>query len=220
MSKEEIVAFLNDMIDALTWTRAGLIFLAAGMTVILLMLFENRTTLFNRFVDPVPVENIAVPWNASEETKAELATLIQQDIIGGVVLTEVDLKKNRSTIRFWAVRDQLFRNEVKAVLDELLPQAFFDSDPRNNGQMIQVLNNQFVCVDSKDTIFIRFFPDIDKQYPRVCRLAVPPFSGQFAGMVTILLTRPPTADEIAALKIEMTRVSVELYLRDIQHSYK
>ena len=208
------------MIDALTWTRAGLIFLAAGMTVILLMLFENRTTLFNRFVDPVPVENIAVPWNASEETKAELATLIQQDIIGGVVLTEVDLKKNRSTIRFWAVRDQLFRNEVKAVLDELLPQAFFDSDPRNNGQMIQVLNNQFVCVDSKDTIFIRFFPDIDKQYPRVCRLAVPPFSGQFAGMVTILLTRPPTADEIAALKIEMTRVSVELYLRDIQHSYK
>jgi hypothetical protein len=220
MSKEEIVAFLNDMIDALTWTRAGLIFLAASMTVILLMLFENRTTLFNRFVDPVPVENIAVPWKASEETKAELAKLVQQDLVGGAVLTEVDLKKNRNTIRFWAVKDPVFKNEVKAVLDELLPQAFFDTDPRNNGQMIQVLNNQFVCVPSKDTIFLRFFPDIDTRYPTVCRLAVPPFSGQFAGMVTIILTRPPTGDETAALKIEMTRVSVELYLRDIQHSYK
>lgn len=216
MSKEEVVAFLNDMIDALTWRRAGLLLLFGALTVLLLMLFENRTIIFNRMISTVPVEELTTPWEISDKSKSELIGLTRSPIVGGVLLTEVDLKKNRRITKFWHITDAAFRQQATQIASTILPQAFFDSDPKNNEQMLAVLNNQFVCSPVTDTVFIRFFPDVASRYPTVCRLAVPPFSGHFAGLITIFLNRTPTQADIDSLKIEITRVSVELYLRDIQ----
>lgn len=217
MSKEEVVVFLNDMIDALTWKRAGLLLLLGIITILLLMLFENRTTIFNRVISPVPVEQITAPWQVSEHSKRELTNLTRLPIVGGVLLTEVDLKKNRRIIKFWHVTDSSFRQEVVQIIAGMLPQAFFDSDHRNNEQMLSVLNNQLSCSPIEETVFARFFSNAMERYPVVCRLAVPPFSGHFAGLITIFLIKQPTPAEIDALKIEITRVSVEMYLRDIQN---
>lgn len=216
MSKEEVVTFLSDMIDALNWKRAGLLLLFAALTVLLLMLFENRTTIFNRLVDPIPIERLAIPWEVSEQSKEEMKALTRLPLVGGVLLTEVDLKKNRRITKFWYVTDTNFREEATRIASTLLPQAFFDTDSRNNEQMLEVLNNQFVCSPVEETVFVRFFPNIKKTYPTICRLAVPPFSGHFAGLVTIFLNRTPTASEVDSLKIEITRVSVEMYLRDVK----
>lgn len=204
------------MIDALTWKRAGLLFMFGTFVVLLLMLFENRTTIFNRLVDPIPVENLAIPWQVTDKTKEELTNLVSIPQVGGVLLTEVDLKKNRRITKFWSAKDASFRQEVGQIIGTLLPQAFFDTDPRNNEQMLAVLNNQFVCSPTEETVFVRFFPNLQKRYPVTCRLAVPPFSGHFAGMVTVLLNKVPTQGEVDSLKIEITRVSVEMYLRDVQ----
>ncbi len=220
MSKEELVAFLNDMVDALTWKRFALLTLLGLVTIGLLMVFENRTSLFNRVIDPTPVEELAIPWEVSQQSKDELTALTKLPIIDGVLLTEVNLKKNRRITKFWHVNNPDFRLEATRIMSTLLPQAFFDTDRKNNEQMLAVLSNQFVCTPSKDTVFIRFFPAIDKTYPYICRLAVPPFTGEFAGLVTVLLKRSPAQSEIDSLKIEITRVSVEMYLRDIQHRGK
>ena len=217
MSKEEVIAFLNDMIDALTWKRAGLMLLFGALTVLLLMLFENRNIIFNRVLEPVPVEGLMKPWEVSDESKKELINFTRFPLVGGVLLTEADLKKNRRITKFWYVTDSAFRQQAAQLISTLLPQPFFDADPKNNEQMLAVLNNQFVCTPVNQTIFIRFFPDIAKTHPVVCRLAVPPFSGHFAGVITIFLTKVPTQTEVDSLKIEITRISVELYLRDIQN---
>ena len=86
---------------------------------------------------------------------------------------------------------------------------------QKDGQMVAMLNNEFRCVPSKDTVFIRFFPDFHKRFPYVCRIAVPPFFGEFAGFITVALNRQPNPAEYDSLKIEMNRVAIELYLRDI-----
>lgn len=218
MKGEELIVFLNDMIDALTWKRVGLLSLLAAMMVTMAIVFENRNTIFNRMFDTLPIEQIPFPWNVSQTSKDELVNLTKQPIIGGVLLTEVDLKKNRRIVKFWHISDAQFRLEAAQILASLLPQAFFDSDKKNNEQMLAVLNNQFSCSATGDTVFVRFLPDMQKKYPYVCRLAVPPFTGEFAGLISIILEKQPTQAELDALKIEITRVSVEMYLRDIQES--
>lgn len=220
MSKEELVAFLNDMVDALTWKRFVLLTLLGLTTVGLLMVFESRTTIFNRVLDTTPVEELQAPWEVSAQTKAEMTALTKLPLIDGVLLTEVNLKKNRRIVKFWHVNDTDFRQEATTIASSLLPQAFFDTDKKNNEQMLAVLSNQFVCTSATDTIYTRFFPNIEKKYPVICRLAVPPFAGEFAGLVTVFLTRKPTPSEVDSLKIEITRVSVEMYLRDIQNRGK
>lgn len=216
MTKEEFLSFLSDLMDSLTWKKASLIFLLGASIVALAVIFENRTTLFNRFLQPVPLENISTPWEVSEETKNRMVSLVSTPLIGAIVLTEVDLKKNRRITKFWHVEDPQIKSDVTRISAHMLPQAFFDTDVKNNDQMLAVLNNQFLCSKTEDTIFIRFLPDIEKKYPSVCRIAVPPFSGQFAGMITLFLTKSPSQTDIDSLKIETTQLSIETYLRDIQ----
>lgn len=215
MSKEEIVGFLNDMIDALTWKRAGLLALLGAFVVGLLMTFENRTAIFDRVYDQPKIEQLTYPWELSDLSKNDMTALMKQDYIGGVLVTEVNLKKNRRTTKFWALKDPTFRESTAKVVATLLPQALFDQDRKNNEQMIAVLNNQFLCTKTEDTTFARILPDMPKKLPYVCRLAVPPYVGEFAGFVTIALTRSPSQSEVEALKIELTRISIELYLRDV-----
>lgn len=217
--KEDIVAFINDMLDALTWSRVGLFFLAGIVLIAVLMFYENR----NRFIDFVfgntsveAVENLSQPWELSEKSKAELKKLTEQPLVGGVLITEVNLKKNRRITKYWYVQDPAFRNDVVQILSTLLPQPFFDTDVKNNEQMLGVLGNQFTCTPTSQTVFNNIFPSMAAKLPWVCRLAVPPYVGEFAGFITLALVRAPTYTEKEALKIELARISINLYLRDIE----
>jgi hypothetical protein len=215
MSKEEVVGFLNDMIDALTWKRAGLMCMLGFFVVVLMTAFENRSTLFDRFYQQPTVEQLTYQWELTDSSKSDLTNLMKQEIVGAVQVTEVNLKKNRKTIKFWSAKDPVFKDSTAKTLSELLPQALFDQDRKNNEQMISVLNNQFMCSHTEDTAFHRVLPEMQKKLPFICRLAVPPYVGEFAGFITIALTRQPNQSELEALKIELTRISIELYLRDI-----
>jgi hypothetical protein len=178
-------------------------------------MFENRSTIFDKFYHQPTIEQLTYPWELTDSSKNDLTTLMKQDLVGGVLVTEVNLKKNRRTTKFWALKDPTFSDSTAKIISTLLPQALFDQDRRNNEQMISVLNNQFLCSHTEDTTFARVLPDMPKKLPFVCRLAVPPYVGEFAGFITIALTRQATQSELEALKIELTRISIELYLRDV-----
>lgn len=220
VNKEEVVAFLNDMVDALTWKRFWLLTLLGTVMIALLLVFDNRTTIFNSVFGGKSVKEIDVPWQVTQQTKTELITLTKQENIAGVMLTEVNLKKNRRIVKFWHTRDPEFKKEVDAILATLLPQAFFDTDKQNNEQMLKVLQNEFTCSPMKQTIYGRFEVMSKHKVDTVCRLSVPPYVGEFAGMISLLMKKPPTPAEIEALKIELSRVSIELYLRDIRNAGK
>jgi hypothetical protein len=81
--------------------------------------------------------------------------------------------------------------------------------------MIAMLNNEFKCVPIAETSTFRFFPTLLEVFPYVCRIAVPPFFGEFAGFITVFTTRALKEEEFDSLKIEMNRLAIEIYLRDI-----
>lgn len=201
--------------DALTIQRVMLMALVGVFTIVGLIGFENRASLFSRFYDGNSISEMSIPWTASEETKRELRALANRGLIGGVMLTEVNLKKNRRTTKFWYAADPSFSASATSVLSTLLPQTFFDSDKKNTEQMLAVLNNEFKCVKTEDTVFIRFIPEMPKVLPYICRIAVPPYVGDFAGFITVAFVREPNQPERDSLRIELSRISVELYLRDI-----
>ena len=216
MDKEKIVAFLEDMIDTLTFKRVALLSLLAIVGISLLTLFENRAATFSALYKTTEAAT-AIQWELSDESKNELQSLIPgtQGLIGIVILTDVDLKKNRRKTKYIHIVDQNLSTAILPVTSKLLPQALFDYDAKNTAQMVAMLNNEFLCVPSEDTVNARFFPTLAKNLPVTCRIAVPPFFGEFAGYITVILTRKPKASEYDAMKIEINRIAIELYLRDI-----
>lgn len=214
MDKEKIFAFLEDMIDALTFRRVALLSLLASICIVLLSAYENRAALFAtvyKGAEPVT----AIKWELSDDSKNQLIATTNNSFVGAILLTDVDLKKNRRTTKYYYVKDPKIAEQVKIAASKILPQALFDYDAKNTDQMVAMLNNEFRCTPTKDTVFVRFFPDFPKSYPIVCRIAVPPFFGEFAGFITVMLTRTPKPEEFDAIKIEMNRIAIETYLRDI-----
>lgn len=214
MDKEKIAAFLEDMIDTLTFRRVALLALLATLTITMLAVFENRSAIFAAIYKNTEPATM-VKWDLSNDSRNQLIGLTKSDLVGSVSLVDVDLKKNRRITKFIHVTDPVVSEAIGKTLASQLPQALFDYDAKNTAQMVAMLNNEFKCVPTVDTLNARLFPTLVPKYPTTCRIAVPPFFGEFAGYITVLLTREPTAMEYDGLKIEMNRIAIETYLRDI-----
>ena len=216
MDKDKIIAFLEEMIDALTFRRVALLALLATITISLVAIFEHRNAVFAAVYKKAE-EQTSVAWVLSNESKNQLIALStpERSLVGVILLSDVDLKKNRRVPKFLYVKDKIDSDKVLPTVAKLLPQALFDYDPKNTEQMVAMLNNEFKCVATADTHYTRFFPELVAKYPISCRIAVPPFFGEFAGYITTILTRKPTPAEYDALKIEMNRIAIETYLRDV-----
>jgi hypothetical protein len=217
ITKEDVIKLITEIIDALTWKRVWLLCLLVSTCIFLYVLFENRTTIFNKLIDNQPVETIEIPWKISDASKSSLQEITNQQIIGGVAIIDVNLKKNRKTMKHWYFKDTKMIDVVSQVVSETLPQPFFDNSKRNNDQMLDILANRFLCVPTADTAFAKFAPSISALYPYACQIAVPPYVGEFAGYLTVYLTKQPSVIEQDSIKIEVNRISIELYLRDIQN---
>lgn len=214
MDKEKIAIFLEDMIDALTFRRVALLALLATITISMLAVFENRSAIFAAVYKTAEPATM-VFWELSNESRNQLIGLTNNSLVGSISLVDVDLKKNRRMTKFIHISDPAVAALATKALTNQLPQALFDYDAKNTSQMVAMLNNEFKCDPTADTLNARLFPALVPKYPVTCRIAVPPFFGEFAGYITVLLIRQPTANEFDSLKIEMNRLAIETYLRDI-----
>jgi hypothetical protein len=218
MDKEKVAVFLEEMIELLTLRRVALLTILTTVLIILLVIFENRSAVFATAYRGA--ESSAIKWELSDQSKSDMMKLTELPAVGAVMISDVDLKRNHRSPKYYYVEDQEVRKLVDPTMKNLLPQALFDFDPKNTEQMVSMLNNEFRCDNIADTNVPKLFPEplepmLIKKYPKLCRIAVPPFFGEYAGYLTVFLVQNPDQRVFDELKIELNRVAVEIYLRDL-----
>jgi hypothetical protein len=218
---EKVLAAIQtfqDFADKLTLRRIFTAVLAGALGVLLYTAVENRASIFNTLVAP-PAAQLEAPWEVTATTKSELTNLTKTNpLVKMVLVTHVDLRKNRRTPLFWYLDDP-YVSVIKQRVANMLPTAVFDDDQKNTEQLVAVLNNNFVCSKFEDTVYQRHFPEIRERMPYICRIAVPPFYGRFVGLLTFGLRAEPTKEQLAQLKLEASRLSIQMYLRDVLRTH-
>lgn len=212
----EWFTLLQNFTDKLTLHRILTAFLTGMLITFISIIYENRNLIFSR-VYSLTQNKFSVPtnWKISDKTKEELTKLVASSkLIKFIRISEVDLQKNRRVQRFWILQDP-DEKSITEKADALLPQSMFDYDAKNTQQMVMVLNNEFVCSKFADTSLSRIIPELGKHTSTICTIAIPPFYGQFSGIMTVGLDYEPTKEEYDSLKFEISRIAVEIYLRDI-----
>jgi hypothetical protein len=216
VDKEKVLTFIEDLIDTLTFKRVALIGLLTIIGLILFSLYENRLTIVEKLVQPpIAAEPVVTSWELSEASKTALQNLAKSTNVSFVSVSEVDLKKNRRVVRYYYIDDAsvAITPEITSALS--LPRAVFDYDAKNTAQMVAILGNEFKCDNYKDTIYFRFAPDLAGKLPTICRLAIPPFVGQFVGFVSVGMSQQLTKQELDTIRLEVSRLAVEIYLNDV-----
>lgn len=211
---DSIIEIIQDFTDKLTLRRV-LTALVAGLTTLALYTsYEYRANIFNAVVSGAPKSEDARDWTVTF-SQQELDGLVSaNELVKFVLVTQVDLRNNRRRPRYWKLDDPEV-SIIKQKAAQLLPQAVFDYDDKNTQQMVAVLNNEFICTKFEDTIYMRHFPEMLTRMPFVCRAAIPPFYGRFVGILTFGLSRQPTQNELGALKLEASRLSIYIYINDV-----
>jgi len=201
----------------LTFKRVSLIALLTTIGLILFSGFENRQLVIDHFAAPVVAAD-TIPssdWVLSDVSKQALQHLALTTSVTFVAVTDVDLKKNRKLIRYYYIDNPTIKL-LPANLQALgLPQAVFDYDAKNTAQMVAILSNEFRCDVYQDTVYYRYAPELAEKIPTVCRIAIPPFVGQFVGFLTVGLDKQPTKQELDTIRLEVSRIAVEIYLNDV-----
>lgn len=205
---------LFDISDKLTIKKILATLLAGIFISSLYVSYENRENIFKYIVQHGSKSEISSYWGVGEESKIELAKLVSNSqLVKLAVVNSVDLQLNRQEVKFWFA--DIDSNIALPDVSTILPQQVFDNNQTNTDHMVAVLGNDFVCSSSKNTIYEKYFDDANKEIPIICRLAIPPFYGRFVGILAFGLQHLPDPLEKNSLKLEASRLAVEIYLRDI-----
>lgn len=214
VSGMQLFQWIQDFSDKLTFKRILTVLMAGLLITLVTALFENRSEVFNSAYQLITGKQ-ETTWEISSKSQDQLITLVQTSpLVKMAAISDVDLQKNRRAIRFQQLKD-VNEVEIRRKASAILPQAVFDYDSKNTQQMIGVLNNEFVCAPFQDTHYQRIVPELGKRMPLVCSIAIPPFYGRFVGILTLGLYNVPTKQELDGLRIEASRLAVEIYLRDV-----
>ena len=219
VDKEALLTFIEDTLDTLTFKRVALVALLAACALIIFSLYENRQLIVNAYTKPIASTATDAPvsskWVLSEESKASLQTLAKTTAVGMIIVSDVDLKKNRRAARYYYLDDPTIKLEPTALQALSLPLPVFDYDAKNTEQMVAILSNEFRCDPYKDTIYFRHAPELADKFPTICRIAIPPFVGQFVGFLTVGLSGEVPKEELDSIRLEVSRIAVEIYLNDV-----
>lgn len=205
---------IQNFADKLTLKRLLTVLLSGILITLITMAYENRNAVFTAGFLAIS-EKPQTSWTVSQESQSSLVDLVQKsNLVKLISISEVDLQKNRRTIRFWHLNDPA-ENKIRAKLSNILPQPVFDYNQKNTAQMVAILNNEFSCSRFEDTSYGDTFPELTPILPVVCRIAIPPFYGRFVGILTIGLSAQPTKNELDTIRLEASRLAVEVYLREV-----
>lgn len=216
----KVLGFLESIAGTLTFRSVALVALLTAIGLVLFAFYENRTEIVDRFTTRKPVATAPIAinptkWVLSEASKQSLIALANATNVKMVLLSDVDLRKNRRIVRYYYIEDQSLKLGPLALQALSLPLPVFDYDPKNTEQMTAVLSNDFRCDPFVDTVYNKFAPELADQFPTVCRIAVPPFVGTFVGFITVGIAPGVSSTELETIRLEVSRIAVEIYMNDV-----
>lgn len=222
--KEAIIGFIDYLIDHLTLRRLILLGVLGICGLVLFSVYEHRSTIVQHAISYIMASSIdrtpnnITDWELSEVSRQSIQEFTKANPVLFTSVTEVNLMRNTKKVHYTVLAKQFsdensttrINNEVQVV------HTIFDYDPKNTAQMVSVLANEFRCDPFQDTIYHKVIPKAGEHIGTICRVAIPPFVGKFIGFLSIGLPHTISKPELDSIRLELSRVAVEIYLRDIE----
>jgi hypothetical protein len=195
------------------WSSVALVGLV-GYTV-----FETRAVIINYFVNGPEAEAPAVPsFSLGETSRLRVKSMVDgEDLVTGAVILNADLRNNRRVPIFWYSSDPGLQKQFENLFGGRFGGIpLFTSDDKNNNTVVSMINGEFSCGTFAEVGASSLFPGLANRIPFICRAGIPPYYGQFAGYITLTLSRQPSPEEFDRLKSETMNISTDIFFRDVK----
>ena len=220
MDYKKALPLLGKFVEWATPKRVLLLALMAWAVITGITVFEQRGVIVNTITADrqstaaAPEEFRAVLTPEIKDKISQLVTRAPNINMIGVLTTNLRVNQ-RDMIYFYS--DDPF---VTAAWNSFLAargstQPVFNTDEKNNLQMVSVINGEFACHKFEDTVNAALIPKLGQKMQYVCRVSLPPYYGEFSGYIMLGLTAPPTDAEKAELRMDAVRLATDIYFKAI-----
>lgn len=171
--------------------------------------------MFVGFMAETPKSKIKLKESSISEIKKDVFRIKHFE---GIVIVSSDIQTNSRYVVYYHMVDPVIKDYFdtyfsrKAIMDKE-PLFIKGSDGKEiNDRIIHLINHQFICTPYSSMIGSRFVPEISNKIVSVCGLSIPPVYGELTGMINIYLSKEPTDEEKALLKVVLSDISDDITL--------
>jgi hypothetical protein len=205
----------------LGWVSLKRVLLLGFMAVVMittLTVFENRTQLSEGIADRGKERNLfdePIKLSKSSEEQIKTVTKGHAEILMISVISVNMRVLQRTPVYVYSgdVQIQKMVDNQLAARTGTIP--VFTKDEKADADMVSLMNGDFSCVKYGDTVNATIFPALAGRVKQLCRIGLPPYKGNFAGYISVMLsdmTGPYKEDEI---RLELTKLATDIYLSDV-----
>lgn len=209
---------IGSLISVLSWRKIALFTVLITILGFSIAIFENRNSVYN-FVSQITLNNgPLVPKRLSKPSSDQIDEVVRKlDLVVGIQITLVDFQRNTRIVTYTSIDDNNLLAIYAAFANKAPPELpLFNSDVINNKRLVDLVNGEFICNPYKETIAATLVPDSVAYIHTLCANAIPPFYGQFTGIIGLYLRRHPTPVEIDQIRAISKTLGLIVFQNDLR----
>lgn len=153
------------------------------------------------------------------ETKKEIQKFADsRPEILGITVSKSDFELNTRTVTYHYFKQKDIQKSWEAT--DGVARELFGENTVQNARIVDLINGQFVCTPTADSLGAKFHPILLRYSKTMCSIAVPPGYGDFLGWINFYMVETPTFAELEVLEVKAAKISRDMYERDILQKQK
>jgi len=214
---DDKIETIQTLLGSLTWRRIALLTTFLAILGFSYAMFDNRFAVYDFFSAARIIPPATVIKLSKSSVDSINASVAQSEIVVAIQITLVDFQRNTRIITYTSVDNP----ELRALYGKFIEKAptelpLFNTDIINNGRLVNLVNGEFICNPYKDTLSAKLVPESVVFVKTLCAGPVPPLYGRFTGIISIYLSREPTAIEVEQLRTLSRTLGLLVYNNDLR----
>jgi hypothetical protein len=140
--------------------------------------------------------------------------------IMGINVIRVDFRMNTRNTTFRHFKEPAVTAAWEKFLETQQVAPLFGSNEQTNQRLINLINGQFLCVNTTNTVAAQLIPEVASHSQTTCMAPIPPGYGDFVGFINVFLRKAPSVQEITELEESTRKLAIDIYERDVVKTKK
>lgn len=213
---EKLLSHVDDILHAVTLKRVLLTLLLSFGLLMVYAMYENRQRIYSGILnDPVIGDyKLEHPTNRGKQALDDFVRRDKNIML--LTLIDADPLNNLRIPVYRSYGSEEVKRLIESSGDSRAAGSgpLFNTDPKNNEQILALMNGEMTCSPVNEGMFARMFDGVDRLVKYSCRVPLPPAFKKATGWFSIHLREMP--EDMAKFKYEALNMSSLYYNMEIE----
>lgn len=211
------LAKIGALLPKIRLASAVMIVALALFVVALYTAYENRESIYRTIKgsDKPLMSEYSFPMSGQSYGSMKHFVDTYGEVISLAVWAAEPQINTRLLVSFYSEDLTITANYEAIAAKHIAGIRLFTNEEKNDAQIVRLMNGEWICLKTDDTMYATLAPDIPRRAPVMCRTSLPPYYGEFSGFIEIGLYSNVHPQTLEQIKLDAVKISNTIFIRDL-----